>query len=67
MFPFAAMPWWGQGIGEVLPLTHFLRIVRETMLKGARFDAIVGDLWPLGMILAVLTGLALARFRRTLD
>ncbi|MFT3809767.1 MAG: ABC transporter permease [Micropepsaceae bacterium] len=67
MFPFAAMPWWAQGIGEALPLTHFLRIVRETMLKGAGFPAIVGDLWPLGIILAVLTGLALLRFRRTLD
>ena len=40
---------------------------RETMLKGAGFPAIVGDLWPLGIILAVLTGLALLRFRRTLD
>lgn len=67
MFPFAAMPWWAQGIGEALPLTHFLRIVRETMLKGAGFEAIAGDLWPLGIILAVLTGLALLRFRRTLD
>ncbi len=67
MFPFAAMPWWAQGLGEALPLTHFLRIVRETMLKGAGFPAIVGDLWPLGIILAVLTTLALLRFRRTLD
>ncbi len=67
MFPFAAMPDWAQFIGEGLPLTHFLRIVRETMLKGAGFEAIAGDLWPLGVILAVLTGLALMRFRRTLD
>ena len=67
MFPFAAMPWWAQGIGEALPITHFLRIVRETMLKGAGFEAIAGDLWPLGIILGVLTGLALLRFRRTLD
>lgn len=67
MFPFAAIPGRAQFIGEGLPLTHFLRIVRETMLKDAGFDAIAGDLWPLAVILAVLTGLVLMRFRRTLD
>jgi ABC-2 type transport system permease protein len=67
MFPFAAMPWWAQWIGEALPLTHFLRVVRETILKGAGFEAVVDDLWPLGLILAVLTIVALRRFRQTLD
>jgi ABC-2 type transport system permease protein len=67
MFPFAAMPWWAQGLGEALPLTHFLRIVRETILKGAGFPAIADDLWPLLVILAVLTIVALRRFRQTLD
>ncbi|HBS33790.1 MAG TPA: mannose-1-phosphate guanyltransferase [Parvularcula sp.] len=67
MFPFAAMPAWARAIGECLPITHFLRIVREVMLKGAGFAEIRGDLWPIAIILAVLAGLSLARFRRTLD
>jgi ABC-2 type transport system permease protein len=67
MFPFAAMPSWAQAIGEALPITHFLRIVREVVLKGAGFPDIVGDLWPLALILLVLASLALLRFRRTLD
>ncbi|WP_395646506.1 ABC transporter permease [Terricaulis sp.] len=67
MFPFRAMPGWAQAIGEALPITHFLRIVREIVLKGAGFPDIFGDLWPLSLILLVLAALALARFRRTLD
>ncbi len=67
MFPFRAMPVWAQAIGEALPITHFLRIVREIVLKGAGTPDIVGDLWPLTIILLVLATLALARFRRTLD
>jgi ABC-2 type transport system permease protein len=67
MFPFAAMPGWAQAIGECLPITHFLRIVREIVLKDAGFGDIVGDLWPLTLILLVLASLALLRFRRTLD
>lgn len=67
MFPFRAMPGWAQVIGEVLPITHFLRIVREVILKGAGIGDIAGDLWPLTLILLVLASLALMRFRRTLD
>jgi ABC-2 type transport system permease protein len=67
MFPFHAMPDWAQVIGEALPITHFLRIVREIVLKGAGFPDIVGDLWPLTLILLALASLALLRFRRTLD
>jgi ABC-2 type transport system permease protein len=67
MFPFAAMPGWAKAIGEALPITHFLRVVREVMLKGAGFAEIQGDIWPIAVILAVLAGLALLRFRRTLD
>ncbi len=67
MFPFAAMPGWARAIGECLPITHFLRIVREVMLKGAGFEEIRGDLWPIALILGVLSALSLARFRRTLD
>ena len=67
MFPFRAMPFWAQAIGECLPITHFLRIIREVILKGADVPDILGDLWPLLTILLVLATLALARFRRTLD
>jgi ABC-2 type transport system permease protein len=67
MFPFAAMPAWAQAIGEALPITHFLRIVREVVLKEAGLADIAGDLWPLALILVVLATLALLRFRRTLD
>jgi ABC-2 type transport system permease protein len=67
MFPFAAMPKWAQAIGEALPITHFLRIVREVMLKGAGFAEIRGDIWPIVMIVTVLSLASLARFRRTLD
>lgn len=67
MFPFRAMPGWAQAIGEAIPTTHFLRMVREVVLKDAGFADIVGDLWPLTLILLVLSALALLRFRRTLD
>jgi ABC-2 type transport system permease protein len=67
MFPFRAMPEWAQTIGEALPITHFLRIVREIVLKGAGFPDIADDLWPLALISLVLAALALLRFRRTLD
>ncbi|MBL8545116.1 MAG: ABC transporter permease [Hyphomonadaceae bacterium] len=67
MFPFRAMPAWAQAIGEALPITHFLRIVREIILKGAGFVDVVSDLWPLTIILLALATLALFRFRRTLD
>ena len=67
MFPFRAMPQWAQIIGEALPITHFLRIVREIVLKGAGFADVVSDLWPLTVILLALASLALLRFRRTLD
>jgi hypothetical protein len=55
MFPFRAMPEWAQAIGQALPITHFLRMVREIVLKGAGFGDIIGDLWPLTIILLVLS------------
>lgn len=67
MFPFLGMPPWAQAIGQVLPLTHFLRIVRGIMLKGAGFSDILPQLWPI--VLFMLAGLFLATrlYRRTLD
>ncbi|HEX7971802.1 MAG TPA: ABC transporter permease [Thiobacillus sp.] len=67
MFPFRGMPHWAQAIGEVLPLTHFLRIVRGILLKGNGAADILPELWPmLAFLLGALT-LALLRYRRTLD
>ena len=67
MFPFAGMPVWAQWIGEALPLTHYLRIVRAIMLKGATFPELQYDALALvGLMLASMT-IAVTRFRRTLD
>ncbi len=67
MFPFRGMPGWAQTIGEGLPLTHFLRIVRGILLKGNGFADVWPHLWPLLLFIAVVLGLGLSRFRRTLD
>jgi ABC-2 type transport system permease protein len=67
MFPFRGMPLWAQWLGEVLPLTHFLRIVRGILLKGNGVAEIAPEVWPLlGFLLAAGT-IALLRYRQTLD
>lgn len=67
MFPFAGMPRWAQWIGECLPLTHYLRIVRAIMLKGATAaDLQTEALWLAGLMLVTMM-IAVTRFRRTLD
>ena len=67
MFPFRGMPRWAQWLGEVLPLTHFLRIVRGIMLKGSTLGELVPELWALLAFTAVVSGVALLRYRQTLD
>jgi ABC-2 type transport system permease protein len=67
MFPFRGMPDWAQYLGEFFPLTHFLRIVRAVMLKGAQWPAISFEVSMLFVFVVVYAGLALLRFRRTLD
>ncbi len=67
MFPFRGMPGWAQTLGEVLPLTHFLRFIRAIMLKGADWPAVAGHMVLLGVFVLVFSLLALRRFRRTLD
>lgn len=67
MFPFRGMPGWAQAIGEVLPLTHFLRFIRGVMLKGNDWVALWPHLWPLLVFTAVVLAIGLKRFRRTLD
>lgn len=67
MFPFRGMPGWAQGLGSVIPVTHFLRVVRGALLKGLD----VAQLWPslsaLGVFVLAVSALAMARYRTTLD
>lgn len=67
MFPFRGMPGWAQTLGEALPLTHFLRIVRGVMLKGSGAAELLPELWPMLAFLLVAGSVALMRYRRTLD
>lgn len=67
MFPFSGMPVWAQAIGEFLPLTHYMRIVRGILLKGASlYDLHYDAIALIGLMLAAML-LAVLRFRRTLD
>ncbi|HXN44837.1 MAG TPA: ABC transporter permease [Xanthobacteraceae bacterium] len=67
MFPFAGMPEWAQWIGQCLPLTHFIRIVRAILLKGSTLtDLEIDAIWLVGLMLIAMT-IAVTRFRRTLD
>lgn len=67
MFPFRGMPVWAQWLGEIIPVTHFLRVVRGSLLKGQG----LADQWPslaaLTAFVLVVTALAMIRYRRTLD
>jgi ABC-2 type transport system permease protein len=67
MFPFRGMPGWAQVIGEVLPLTHFLRLIRGVLLKGNGAAQMWVHVWPLLLFTAVVLAIGLKRFRRTLD
>ncbi|MFZ5811578.1 MAG: ABC transporter permease [Thermodesulfobacteriota bacterium] len=67
MFPFRGMPEWAQYIGAILPLTHFLRIVRGVVLKGNGLADILPHLWPIVLFLLVSLGIGVKRYRQTLD
>ncbi|AWM02125.1 ABC transporter permease [Bradyrhizobium amphicarpaeae] len=67
MFPFAGMPTWAQYVGECLPLTHYLRIVRAIMLKGASMQNLRFDTLALATLMLLAMTIAVTRFRRTLD
>jgi ABC-2 type transport system permease protein len=67
MFPFRGMPEWAQWLGEVLPLTHFLRVVRGILLKGNGAAEILPDLWPIAAFLLAAAIIALKRYRETID
>ena len=67
MFPFRGMPSWAQAIGEVLPLTHFLRIVRGILLKGNGFDDVILQLWQIMLFAVIALTIGVTRYRQTLD
>jgi len=67
MFPFRGMPEWAQWVGTVLPLTHFLRIVRGILLKGNGFVEVWPNIWPILLFTLAVIGLGLGVYRKTLD
>lgn len=67
MFPFRGMPGWAQALGEVLPLTHFIRIVRGILLKGNGPAEIAPEVWPIALFVVGMLTLAVKRYRQTLD
>jgi ABC-2 type transport system permease protein len=67
MFPFRGMPQWAQWVGEVFPLTHFLRIVRGILLKGNGITDVSLELWPIILFATVMLTLGVKRYRQTLD
>ena len=67
MFPFRGMPGWAQNLGECLPLTHYLRIVRGILLKGNGLAECAPDLWPIALFVTVVLAIGIKRYRQTLD
>jgi ABC-2 type transport system permease protein len=67
LFPFAGMPKWAQYVGETLPVTHYVRIVRSIMLKGSSLADLQVDAAALVVLMVVAMTIAVTRFRRTLD
>jgi ABC-2 type transport system permease protein len=67
LFPFAGMPAWARWVGEALPLTHYLRIVRSIMLKGSTLADLQYDTIGLAVLMLIAMLIAVTRFRRTLD
>jgi ABC-2 type transport system permease protein len=67
MFPFRGMPNWAQDIGEALPLTHFLRVVRGVLLKANGWAEIWPEAWPIAVFGLLVTAIGLKTFRSTLD
>ncbi len=66
-FPFSGMPQWAQWVGELLPTTHIIRVVRGILLKGSSFDQIVNDLWPIALFALGAIIVSVTFYRETLD
>jgi ABC-2 type transport system permease protein len=67
MFPFRGMPHWAQWLGEALPLTHMLRLVRGILLKGNGFLDVLPYVWPMLLFTLVVGAIAIRFYRETLD
>ena len=67
MFPFYGMPKWAQIIGEILPLTHFLRIIRGILLKGNSCTEIIIEVFCLLLFMLIIIFLGFKRYHKTLD
>ena len=67
MFPFQGMPSWARGVGELLPLTHIMRICRGILLKGNSLPEIVPNLWPMALFALAAGTIAVLSYRETLD
>jgi ABC-2 type transport system permease protein len=67
MFPFQGLPVWAQYVGELLPITHALRITRGVLLKGIGLPEIWPQLWPITLFTLVTAVVAVAFYRETLD
>jgi ABC-2 type transport system permease protein len=67
MFPFRGMPAWAQALGGVIPVTHFLRVVRGALLKGLGLAEMWTSLSALGLFVIIIAAVAMARYRTTLD
>lgn len=67
MFPFRGMPQWAQWVGSILPLTHYLRLIRGILLKGNGLQESMGHVWPILLFWLVIVAIGLKRYRRTLD
>ncbi|BDQ36143.1 mannose-1-phosphate guanyltransferase [Pseudodesulfovibrio nedwellii] len=67
MFPFRGMPQWAQAVGSILPLTHYLRLIRGILLKGNNFEESIHHVWPILIFWIIIVVIGLKRYRRTLD
>ena len=67
MFPFRGMPGWAQAVGSLLPLTHYLRLVRGILLKGNGTLESLTHVWPIALFLVVVISVGMRRYRKTLD
>jgi ABC-2 type transport system permease protein len=67
MFPFQGMPAWARAIGELLPLTHFVRAARGVLLKGEGASLVAQEMWPVALFGLSAAAIALAAYRRRID
>ena len=67
IYPFQGMPVWAKAIGEVLPVTHVMRICRGILLKGNGLSEVAPDLWPMALFALVVGAIAVKSYRETLD